>query len=125
VRAHCRAKDPASLPRKKPRRKTVALAEDCAWIVRGGRVLLAHQTGPRWRGLWKLPALATPPHAARLLLALEYPFTHHRVTLSVFVASPPKKIPPDHRWVALDEIDSIALAAPHKRAILRLAAVEK
>lgn len=125
VRAHCRAKDPASLPRKKPRRKTVALAEDCAWIVRGGRVLLAHQTGPRWRGLWKLPALATPPHAARLLLALEYPFTHHRVTLSVFVASPPKKIPSDHRWVALDEIDSIALAAPHKRAILRLAAVKK
>ena len=122
VRAHCRAEHPASLPLKKPRRKTVALAEDCAWIVRDGHLLLAQQTGPRWRGLWKLPALTTPVRAAKLLLALDYPFTHHRVTLSVFATAAPKKIAAHDRWIALDEIETIALAAPHKRAILRLAA---
>ncbi len=120
VRSHCQAKNPAALPLKKPRRKTVALAEDCAWIVRDSRILLAQQTGPRWRGLWKLPALTTPARDAKLLLALDYPFTHHRVTLSVFAAAAPAAIAADHRWVAPGEIDSIALAAPHKRAILRL-----
>jgi A/G-specific adenine glycosylase len=124
VRAHCAAQDPAALPRKKPRRKTVALTEDCAWIVREGRLLLAQQTGPRWRGLWKLPALTSPPRAAKLLLTLEYPFTHHRVTLSVFAASAPSAPAEDQRWVGLQEIEDIALAAPHKRAILRLAASE-
>ncbi len=125
VRAHCRATEPAALPRKKPRRKTVALAEDCAWIVPEGHLLLAQQTGPRWRGLWKLPALTSAPRAAELLLALAYPFTHHRVTLSVFTAAAPREIVPHHRWVALAEIETIALAAPHKRAILRLAAAGK
>ncbi len=122
VRAHCRAKNPASLPLKKPRRKTVALIEDCAWIVRKGRLLLAQQTGSRWRGLWKLPALPAPVRAAKLLLALDYPFTHHRVTLSVFATAAPKRIAAPHRWIALGGIETIALAAPHKRAILRLLA---
>ena len=125
VRAHCRAKNPASLPLKKPRRKTVALAEDCAWTVRDGRLLLAQQTGPRWRGLWKLPALTTPAPATKLLLALDYPFTHHRVTLSVFAAVAPKKTAAHHRWVAPGEIETLALAAPHKRAILRLLATAR
>ncbi|MCE9609277.1 MAG: A/G-specific adenine glycosylase [Chthoniobacter sp.] len=125
VRAHCCAEEPATLPVKKPRRKTVALAEDCAWTVRDGTLLLEQQTGPRWRGLWKLPALAAPPRDSRLLLALEYPFTHHRVTLSVFAARAPGQLAAAQRWVGLDAIETIALAAPHKRAILRLAATIK
>ena len=122
VRAHCAAKDPASLPRKKPRRQTVALAEDCAWIIRDGALLLAQQTGPRWRGLWKLPALTTPARAAKLLLTLDYPFTHHRVTLSVFATPPPRQASTHQRWIPVGEIETLALAAPHKRAILRLLA---
>ena len=122
VRAHCAAKDPASLPRKKPRRQTVALAEDCAWIIRDGALLLAQQTGPRWRGLWKLPALTTPARAAKLLLTLDYPFTHHRVTLSVFATPPPRATSAHQRWLPFGEIETLALAAPHKRAILRLLA---
>ena len=121
VRAHCTAEDPASLPRKKPRRKTVALAEDCAWIVRDGQLLLTQQTGPRWRGLWKLPALTGPARGAKLLLTLDYPFTHHRVTLSVFATTAPDTLAAEQGWFPLGEIDAIALAAPHKRAILRLA----
>jgi len=122
VRVHCQAKVPASLPLKQPRRKTVALAEDCAWIVCAGQLLLEQQTGPRWRGLWKLPPLTSAPRDAKLLLALEYPFTHHRVTLSVFAAHAAKRAALHQRWIALDAIETLALAAPHKRAILRLAA---
>ena len=119
---HCAAKNPASLPVKKPRRQTVALAEDCAWIIRDGALLLAQQTGPRWRGLWKLPALTTPARAAKLLLTLDYPFTHHRVTLSVFATPPPRATSAHQRWLPFGEIETLALAAPHKRAILRLLA---
>lgn len=122
AREHCRTPNPELLPIKKPRRKTVELAENCAWIVRQGKLVLEQQTGSRWRGLWKLPPLATRPAEARLRLAIEYPFTHHRVTLSVFEPkSPPPALLPDQKWVSLRDIDSVALAAPHRRAIKRLA----
>jgi A/G-specific adenine glycosylase len=122
IRVHCRAKDPESLPRKKPRPKTVALAEDCAWIVRDGSLLLEQQTGSRWRGLWKLPALPVRQPGARLLLSFEYPFTNHRVTLSVYAARASGQLSAGQQWQALAEIDKIALAAPHRRAICRIAA---
>jgi A/G-specific adenine glycosylase len=117
VRPHCRTRDPESLPLKKPRRKTVALREDCAWIVNRRRVLLEQQTGARWRGLWKLPALANLPKNAEPLTFLTYPFTHHRVSLSVFAAPVPLRIAPPLHWFLLAELRDIALAAPHRRAI--------
>jgi A/G-specific adenine glycosylase len=122
IRTHCRAENPESLPRKKPRAKTIALTENCAWCVRNGKLLLEQQTGPRWRGLWKLPQLETVTPCSRLLLAFEYPFTNHRVTLSVYAESSYEKPTANHRWVPLTKIDGIALAAPHRRAIKRLVA---
>jgi A/G-specific adenine glycosylase len=122
IREHCRAENPESLPRKKPRAKTVALTEDCAWIVRDEMLLLEQQNGSRWRGLWKLPPLLAPDRAgARLLLAFDYPFTNHRVTLSVYRVRSPGESAGGQQWIALKEIDNIALAAPHRRAIKRLA----
>ncbi len=117
VRPHCAARDPESLPVKKPRRKTVALAEDCAWIVADGRVLLEQQTGPRWRGLWKLPGIAA---RSSPLVALEYPFTHHRVTLRVFAARAPRSIGGQQQWFDLRAIEEVALPSPHRRAVQRL-----
>ena len=125
VRENCRAKSPESLPVKKPRRKTVELAENCAWVVTDGKLLLEQQTGSRWRGLWKLPPLTIPAQKGRLLLALEYPFTHHRVTLSVYASKSAPTPQPAQQWVALDDIDKVALAAPHRRAIKRLAGSEE
>ena len=106
-------------------RKTIALAEDCAWIVTDGKLLLEQQTGSRWKGLWKLPVMDTPNPRAKLLLAFDYPFTNHRVTLSIYATGAPKTTHADQRWVPLDGIDHIALAAPHKRAIKRLAAAHE
>lgn len=117
VRGHCHTREPESLPVKKPRRKTVALREDCAWIVARRHILLEQQTGARWRGLWKLPALAARPASAPPLTALTYPFTHHRVSLSVFAAPPPPRIAPPLQWFLLAELRDIAIAAPHRRAV--------
>jgi A/G-specific adenine glycosylase len=122
VRVHCRAEAPESLPQKKPRRKTVPLAENCAWIIHNERLLLERQTGPRWRGLWKLPPLPAHDPKPKLLLSVNYPFTHHRVTLSVFAAPKPPALSPSQQWIPLGEMSAIALTAPHRRAIQRLAA---
>jgi A/G-specific adenine glycosylase len=119
VKEHCRAENPEALPRKKPRPKTVAIAEDCAWIVHDGKLLLEQQTGSRWKGLWKLPPFASTSRP-RLLVAFDYPFTHHRVTLSVYQSAAPKTLTPSQRWVPLPAIDTLALAAPHRRAIKRI-----
>ena len=106
----------ASLPRKKPRRQQADLAEHCAWTVSRGRILLEQQTGKRWRGLWKLPALPATPDAAPLL-TLEYPFTHHRVTLSVFTQPTPSPLAENHAWHTLASLAEVPLTAPHRRAI--------
>lgn len=121
VQKFCRAKEPEKLPVKKPRRKTVALEEHCAWIVKHGRILLEQQTGSRWHGLWKLPRLPSAfGTQLSALLQWSYPFTHHRVTLSVFSAPAPKKPASTHRWFAIEDLDRIAITAPHRRAIRKL-----
>jgi A/G-specific adenine glycosylase len=119
VQKFCRATDPESLPVKKPRRKTVELTEQCALITRKDLILLEQQVGSRWRGLWKLPLLRSttvrPP-----LLQFTYPFTHHRVTLSIFSEPSPEATAPLQCWFKIKEIDNIAIAAPHRRAIMQL-----
>ena len=119
VRAFCSATDPESLPSKKPRPKTVELAEQCGWITRGDTVLLEQQTGKRWRGLWRLP-LTTESHSGSPLVRLKYPFTNHRVTLSVFNATCPLFLETNQGWFAFAELESLAMPAPHRRALNKL-----
>ncbi|HEV7866604.1 MAG TPA: A/G-specific adenine glycosylase [Chthoniobacteraceae bacterium] len=121
-REQCRAPDPDSLPVKRARQKTVAMREDCAWITSGRRVLLEQQTGARWRGLWKLPPLTRPANGDTPLTFLTYPFTHHRVALSVFPARPPAPLAAHQQWFLLAELSNVALTAPHRRAISALVA---
>lgn len=121
VREFCvaRALGPERLPIKKSRRATVAIEENCAWIAAGGRVLLQQENGARWKGLWKLPG-ASGVGEAEPLLELTYPFTHHVVTLRVYLAEPPATVGEGQRWHALAEVEAVAMAAPHRRAVRQL-----
>ena len=123
VRTFCSAGAPEFLPVKKTRRKTVELTEQCAWIARRGRVLLEQQTGSRWHGLWKLPQLHKSPPATPPILSLTYPFTHHRVTLSVFLQDAPSAVTTRQRWVKIKDLDQVAMTAPHRRAVEKLEAL--
>jgi len=131
VRKFCHATNPETLPIKKPRRKTVELTENSAWIVKNGRILLEQQTGQRWRGLWKLPLLRSTSftiHESPItspILQLTYPFTHHRVTLSIFPQPPPEAPATHQRWYNVKELSQTALAAPHRRAIDQLLAGQR
>ena len=122
ARPHCRAfaaGTVALVPKKKPRTKLVELSEHCAWTITKGRILLEHQTGPRWRGLWKLPQVSEPAEHTPLL-TLEYPFTNHRITLRIFTRAAPRKLAVNLAWHRLDTLVALPLTAPHRRAIEKL-----
>ncbi len=123
VLAFCAAAphDPERLPIKRARKATIALMEDCAWIVHDGRLLLQQGVGSRWKGLWKLPALVDPaPLGTEPLMHLAYPFTHYQVTLRVFPEAAPL-VPDQHQaWCPLDNLENVAMAAPHRRAVRQL-----
>lgn len=121
VRLFCRAEDPEALPLKKPRPRTVEMEEHCGWILREGKILLEQQTGKRWKGLWRLPLL-TEPHSGQPLTALHYPFTHHRVHLCVFPGTSPLFLSENQRWFEAEELETVPMPAPHRRAVQKLAA---
>ncbi len=113
--------DPERLPIKRARKATIALGEDCAWIVHEGRLLLQQGVGSRWKGLWKLPPLpeGTIP-GGEPLHQLTYPFTHYHVTLRVFATSAPSGPGTHQAWCPLDGLETVAMAAPHRRAVRHL-----
>ena len=123
VEPFCMAKNPGRLPVKQARRKTVRLREQCAYIYKGGKVLLQQERARRWRGLWKLPL--HPGAKGKPLVELEYPFTHHRITLAVFAQQAPKRIGEHQRW--FDSIEEVAMPPPtssRRAAIVRRNASE-
>ena len=121
VRGHCATTEPESLPVKKTRPAIVALDESSAWIFHSDRMLLEQQIGPRWRGMWKLPPVACPtPLSAPPLLTLTYPFTNHRVTLRAYSQAPPRQLAANQRWISTADFATLAITAPHRRAITQL-----
>jgi A/G-specific adenine glycosylase len=115
VTAFCRAKNPAALPRKKRKPALIRLIERHGFILRRKCILL-EQSRERWRGMWMLPRLQRVPKLSALL-QLEFPFTHHLITLSVFPhrgrATPNEK----QKWFRLSEIGALPMPSPHRRAL--------
>jgi hypothetical protein len=108
---------------KAPRRQTIALQEHAAWIVRDNLLLLEQQKGKRAGGLWKLPLLESPQPGAPVLYETVYPFTHHKITLTVRESAAPARQTETQRWFPLETVLSDApLTAGHRRAITALAA---
>lgn len=119
VRRFCAAVEPEALPRKKARPALRLRSEHHSFFVRRRRVLL-EQSEDRWRGMWMLPRLERPP-SARPLYRSEFPFTNHRITLTVFGQSrSPHLINSSQRWFAIDALDSLPLPSPHRRALVEI-----
>ena len=118
VKAFCRAKEPAVLPVKKPRRQTKPLIENHAMIVRRGRILLEQSTH-RWRGMWILPPIRVNHRRSgirtRPIYQSVFAFTYHRVTLAVHRRPPPKQITSQQQWFV--STNHAAMPSPHRRAL--------
>ncbi len=119
VAGFCAAPDPATLPRKKPRRAMVRLELAHAFIRRRDALLLERQTAARWNGLWILPP-ARDPNAGEELLTVRYPITHHQVTMRVVREKPPRTLPPPQRWIPVTELAALPMPSPHRRAVRAL-----
>jgi A/G-specific adenine glycosylase len=118
VKTFCRAKNPAALPVRKSRPETKQLIEKHALIVTRGRILL-EQSRRRWRGMWILPplepdCLKQPRFQRGPVYESVFPFTHHRVTLSVYRRASPKQLARGQQWYG--SIEEVAMPSPHRRA---------
>jgi len=118
VKTFCRARSPAALPVRNSRPETKRVIETHALIVERGRILL-EQSRRRWRGMWILPPLEPnylkqPRFQRRPVYKSVFPFTYHRVTLSVYHRSAPKRIAPGQQWFG--SIEEVAMPSPHRRA---------
>jgi A/G-specific adenine glycosylase len=121
VKGFCRTTDPGSLPLKKTRPTLQRLTENHSFVIHRGRILLEQSTA-RWRGMWILPRLASPPLRRTRIHSSAFPFTHHRITLSVYPGSGSWNKSDRGRWFALRDLPSIPLPSPHRRALNRILA---
>lgn len=124
VQKFCRAKNPESLPRKRPRPRLKLALERHSFIRRDGKLLLA-KASTRWRGMWILPPLKLdrlkrssfrPPPIHTTV----FPFTNHQITLHVFHGQPGKIDRRRHRWFSKRQLGLIPVPSPHRRAIAAL-----
>jgi A/G-specific adenine glycosylase len=117
VKKFCRTSEPFMLPRKKAPPTIKRRTEHHSFAFRGSRVLL-EQSQDRWRGMWMLPKLDDAPTGCRPLHVSEFPFTNHRITLSVFRnTTRARALKPSQRWFPLEALSSIPLPSPHRRAL--------
>ncbi len=66
--------------------------------------------------MWILPRIE--PTAAQAIYTAEFPFTHHRITLSVHRARVPRA--KKHSWFSLETVESIPVPSPHRLALDQL-----
>jgi len=117
VKRFCRASEPSTLPRKKARPTIKLRTEHHGFALRRNRVLLEQSKG-RWRGMWTLPRLDEAPTTRRPLHVSAFPFTNHRITLSVFEgAALERNAKSSRRWFPVDALSSVPLPSPHRRAL--------
>jgi A/G-specific adenine glycosylase len=115
VKTHCRAGNPSSLPVKRARPATERITESCVLAVRGDDVFLERSRGPRWAGLWVIPATTSP--VGEPTAVVRYPITRYVVTMRIFVRQRPKG---PGEWFPI--ASPPAMPSPHRRA---LAAIRK
>jgi A/G-specific adenine glycosylase len=119
VASFCAATNPESLPVKPPRARITSIAESRVIYLHGGRIYLERSNGPRWKGLWILPATRATK-SEEPVAVLVHGITRHRVTLSVFIKK--SRPPSEFRGFLREELAALPMPAPHRRA-LQLAGV--
>lgn len=115
LRETCLAASPELLPLKSPRRVTTRVSEHRAWCLKGGKLLLEHSEGPRWKGLWILPELGKIKPAGRAITELTYPITRYRVTMKLFPVG--GTVSGKLRAFTQQEIRGLPIPSPHRKAI--------
>ena len=85
LRRECAAERPDQLPMKKPPRAVEQVTDARAFILERGRLWLERAPGPRWRGMWVLPATNLTERCADHVE--RYSITRFQVTMRTYVES--------------------------------------
>jgi A/G-specific adenine glycosylase len=121
IKTYCKAEKPEDLPRKKSAPALVKSIEPHGF-TRGRKGVLLEQSRTRWRGMWILPRLSLLPKGPPLL-QLDFPFTHHRITLAVFSRPSPPSPNDNQEWFPLRTLEKLPVPSPHRRALRQLIAI--
>jgi A/G-specific adenine glycosylase len=123
VAKFCATGEPHELPVKKKRAEITEITEHAIWTRDAeGRVLLHHESGSRRKGLWKLPLRPAPGCAAsRVIFTDTYTITRYKVNLIIHDGTGHLD-GEGERWVSPDQLASLPMAAPFRRAVIRLMA---
>lgn len=121
VSAWCQAKQPERLPNKAAAAKITEVKEYAIWATLGGKVLLHQESGPRRKGLWKLPERKGRETARLpLLITTRYTITRYQVTLRVHACDGKKPMArprQDESWHERSTLAALPMPAPYRRAI--------
>jgi A/G-specific adenine glycosylase len=123
VAKFCKATEPQELPVKKKRAAVTKMDEHAIWLRDAdGRVLLHREAGSRRNGLWKLPLRPEQECAdSKLVFSDTYAITRYKVALHIYEGAGHLPGAGDE-WISRDELASLPIAAPFRRALLRLLA---
>lgn len=121
VKAWCSATNPAELPKKKARAKTVLIDELCFLKIdsKSQRILLHKASdSARRSGMWQLPERANHELEMQpLLLKTSYAITHHKVTLFIHQAPESIELQDGEQWHELSKIADLPMPSPFRKAL--------
>ena len=123
VSLFCCAQRPETLPVKRKRPGTIHRREAHGFSRRRHAILL-EQSRTRWRGMWILPRLTHSPRRSPLF-ELDFPFTHHRITLAVYETSRLPSPNENQNWFSIPALERLPMPTPHRRALAQLLSAKR
>ena len=113
----CRCVEPLGLPIKKLKPAVTNVDEHVILNIRNEKVLLKQETGKRSKGMWKLPSRDKKEVKNLALITTQnYGITRYKVKMHIY-KSKNTQLNENEKWVSLDELASLPVPSPYRRAL--------
>ena len=113
----CRCVEPLGLPIKKLKQGVTNIDEHVILNIRKGKVLLEQETGNRRKGMWKLPTRdKREVTKLDLITTQNYGITRYKVKMHIY-KSKNAQLNENEKWVSLDDLASLPVPSPYRRAL--------
>lgn len=113
----------AALPVKKAAGKVTRLDENALILVRGGKILLAEESGSRRKGMWRLPELTSGESADfEECFRFDYAITRYKVNLRIYTPDPAsagrRVAEAGEAWFDLRDSENLPpMGSPYRKAL--------